>query len=130
MPLDIAIGIFRTLGDAEDVRNRLLHEGVAEDDIELRVLGKREKIPPSRTPQTVDSFVDWLFGKDLPEQYGVLVTNGETAVCVRLRDAADWELSARTMRQFAPLDISRAAPPADEEMLGEAQRQRGREPRG
>jgi hypothetical protein len=55
----------------------------------------------------------------------MLVTNGETAVCVRLRDDADWDLSARTMRQFAPLDIGRVAPPADEEMLGAARRERG-----
>src|SRR5579885_611683 len=122
MPNDIAIGLFRTLGDAEDVRNRLLYEGVAAADIELRVLGKSAAIPPELTPQTMESFVDWLFGGALPEKYGILVTNGETAVCVRTRSEEDFDIAADTMRQYAPLDIDRVSPPDEEAFLADQQK--------
>lgn len=122
MSNDIAIGLFRTLGDAQDVRNRLLYEGVAAADIELRVLGKSATIPPELTPQMMDSFMDWFFGEDLPEKYGMLVTNGETAVCVRTRSEQDFEIAADTMRQFAPLDIDRVSPAEEEAFLGEHQK--------
>jgi hypothetical protein len=60
MPNDIAIGLFRTLGAAEDARARLLHEGLPEDLIELGRLARDATIPPQLTSQTMVSFLDWI----------------------------------------------------------------------
>jgi hypothetical protein len=110
MPNEIAIGLFRTLGTAQDVRARLVQEGVPEGDIELRRLAKDAVLPPQVTPQTMISFMDWLFGRDLPERYGIHVKNGETAVSVRGRNSAELEMALAVMRLFAPLHIERIAP--------------------
>lgn len=111
MPNTIAIGLFRTMGTAEDVRARLVHEGLAGSEIELRRLARDATLPPEATPQTMFSFLDWLFGNDLPERYGVHVTNGETAVGVRCRNEAEIGLALAVMRLFAPLHVERATPP-------------------
>lgn len=122
MPNEIAIGLFRTLGDAEDVRNRLVYDGTPAADIELRRLAKQATIPPQDTPQTMLSFMDWLFGDDLPAKYGVHVTNGETAVCVRTRSEEAITAVLDTMRQYAPLELDRVTPPEEENFLaGERQ---------
>lgn len=110
MPDTIAIGIFRTFGRAEDVRARLIHEGVPEHDIELRRLAKDTTLPPRATPQTMISFLDWCFGDDLPERYGVHVTNGETLVGVRGGSEAEAEKALAVMEIFAPLHVERVAP--------------------
>jgi hypothetical protein len=112
MPNEIAIGLFRTLGAAEDVRARLLYEGLPEDLIELRRLAKDATIPPQLTPQTMVSFLDWIFGNDLPERYGMHITNGETAVGVHCRNQDDVGLALAVMRLFAPLLVERVTPTA------------------
>lgn len=58
----ITIALFRTLGNAEDGRNRLLRQGVAERDLDLCRLTKDTTVPPEATPQTLFSFVDWGLG--------------------------------------------------------------------
>jgi hypothetical protein len=123
MPNEIAIGLFRTFGDAEDVRNRLVYDGTPAADIELRRLAKHATIPPQDTPQTMLSFMDWLFGDDLPEKYGVHVTNGETAVCVRTRSEEEMTAALDTMRQYAPLELDRVAPPDEEPFLDKERQQ-------
>lgn len=122
MPDQISIGLFRTEGYAEDARNRLVYEGIPAGDIELRKLAKDADIPASETPQTMESFMDWLFGNDLPERYGIHVTNGETAICVRASDPAVLEAAETTLRQFSPLLIERVSPPAEEGALQAAAR--------
>ena len=117
MPQEIVIGLFRTQGRAEDVRNRLLQGGVPAADIELRRLARDAVLPPQVVPQSAFSFTDWLFGNDLPQRYGVHVTNGETAVCVRGRDEHERELTLDTMRIFAPLAVEVVSPPEEEEAL-------------
>jgi hypothetical protein len=119
MPQEIVIGLFRTEGAAEDVRNRLLQQGVPAEDIELRELAHDTVLPPKVVQQSMFSFMDWLFGNDLPQRYGVHVTNGETAVSVRGRDAQDREATVATMRLFAPLTVDVVAPP-DEGAVGPA----------
>lgn len=68
-------------------------------------------LPPQVTPQTMISFMDWLFGRDLPERYGIHVKNGETAVSVRGRNNAELEMALAVMRLFAPLNVERIAAP-------------------
>ena len=111
MPGDIVIGLYRTRGRAEDVRDRLVTEGVPAMDIELRELAHDTVIPPQATPQTMFSFMDWLFGTDLPQRYGVHVTNGETAVSVRGRTDKEIVTATATMKLFAPLHVEVVTPP-------------------
>lgn len=122
MPYQISIGLFRTEGYAEDARNRLVNEGIPAGDVELRKLARDADIPPEETLQTTLSFVDWLFGNDLPDRYGIHVTNGETAVCVRADDEATLDAAEDVLRQFAPLLIERVAPPEEEAILQAAAR--------
>jgi hypothetical protein len=113
MPQEIVVGLFRTEGTAEDVRNRLLQQGVPAEDIELRQLAHDTVLPPKVVQQGMFSFMDWLFGEDLPQRYGVHVTNGETALSVRGRDAAEREATIATMRLFAPLTIDVVSAPQE-----------------
>lgn len=113
MPSEIVIGLFRTFGTAEDVRTRLVYDGVPEADIELRRLARDTLIPPDEMPQSTLSFVDWLFDKDMPQRYGMHITNGETAVCVRGRDPRQRDEAITVMRFFAPLDIDVVTPPVE-----------------
>jgi hypothetical protein len=110
MASEVAIGLYRTYGRAEDVRARLMNEGVPAADIELRRLAKDAVIP---TPKTMVSFMDWLFGNDLPQQYGLHVTNGETAVCVRAKGDKELDLALAVLRLFAPLEVERLRPPEE-----------------
>ena len=114
MPDAFAIGVFRTLGAAEDARARLVHEGVPEADIEVRRLARDAVIPARDTPKTMVSFLDWLFGTDLTERYGVHVTNGETVLGVCGRSEAEIERALAVMRLFAPLHLAREAAPLSE----------------
>lgn len=111
MSYKIAIGLYRTLGTVEDVRQRLVQQGVAERDIEFRVLGKDAVLPPEATAQTMVSFVDWVFGNDLTTRYGLYVRNGETALCVRSRSEAQLSDVVETMRHYDPLHIEEAVAP-------------------
>jgi hypothetical protein len=117
MATQIVIGLFATLGDAEDVRHRLAYEGVPQSDIELKVLRKVEHRPESLAPKREESFIDWIFGTDLPEKYVTLVRNGETAVCVRAHSDEEAAIAANTMRQFAPLDVDTVRPEQEGEIL-------------
>lgn len=58
----------------------------------------------------------------MPAKYGVHVTNGETAVCVRTRSEEAITAVLDTMRQYAPLELDRVTPPEEENFLaGERQ---------
>lgn len=117
MAIEIVIGLFASLGDAEDVRHRLQFEGVPAIDIELKVLRKVERRPESLAPKREESFIDWIFGTDLPEKYVTLLHNGETAVCVRAHSHTETEVAVNTMRQFAPLDVDTVRPEEEGEVL-------------
>jgi hypothetical protein len=110
MPDQVVIGVFPTLGDAEDVRTRLVYEGVPGVDIAIRVLKAVEEKHKTLAPKREENFIDWIFGTDLPEKYVRLIRNGETAVCVRARTAEEAEVATNTMRQFAPLDVDCVTP--------------------
>lgn len=117
MAEEIVIGLFGTFGDAEDVRHRLQYEGVPAADIEVRILRKVEYHPESMAPHREESFIDWIFGTDLPEKYVTLVRNGETAVCVRAHSQHEADIAANTMHQFAPIDVDIVRPGEQGEIL-------------
>ncbi len=111
MAQEFAIGLFRTLGTAQDARARLVHEGVPPQDIALRRLSPEAVIPPEDTPQTMVSFMDWLFGMDLTERYGVEVHNGETVLCVRTQSEDATVTALEILQLFVPLRLERVPAP-------------------
>ena len=113
----IVIGLFDAIGTAEDVRNRLIYEGVPDADIALRVLSHTEPMPPSMVVETSKCAVDMLFSTTVREKYAPLVHNGETAVCVHAQSDAELETAINTMRQFAPIEVDRLALTEEEEAL-------------
>ena len=113
----IVIGLFDAIGTAEDVRNRLIYEGVPDADIALRVLRQTEPMPPSMVVETSKFAVDILFSTTVREKYAPLVHNGETAVCVHAQSDAELETAINTMRQFAPIEVDRLALTEEEEAL-------------
>ncbi len=119
MAEQIVIGLFDGLGTADDVRNRLVYEGVPEADIALRVLKQVEPMPPSMAPETSKFAVDILFSTTVREKYAPLIRNGETAVCVRAHSEEEAETAINTMRQFAPIEVDRLEPSEEEALLQE-----------
>ena len=113
----IVVGLFEAIGTAEDVRNRLIYEGVSDADIGLRVLKEVEPLPPSMAPETSKFAVDILFSTTVNEKYAPLIHNGETAVCVHAQSDEEAETAINTMRQFAPIEVDRLALPEEEEAL-------------
>jgi hypothetical protein len=111
MAYRIAIALFRALGTAQDARNRLVQQGVADQHVELRRLSKDTVVPPEEAPQTMISFVDWVFGNDLSARYGTYVRNGETVLCVRVRDDDKLAAAVETIRHYEPLRIDRVTAP-------------------
>ncbi len=119
MAEQIVIGLFDGLGTADDVRNRLVYEGVPEADIALRVLKQVEPMPPSMAPETSKFAIDVLFSTTVREKYAPPIRNGETAVCVRAHSEEEAETAINTMRQFAPIEVDRLEPPEEEALLQE-----------
>ncbi len=113
MAYQIAIALFRTLGTAEDARNRLLEQGVAGRDLEVRRLSKDTVLPPEAVPQTMVSFVDWVLGNDLTERYGTYVRNGETVLCLRVRSDDELMTAVETIRHCAPLRLDGVMAPEE-----------------
>ncbi len=107
MSYEVAVGLYRDRGTAQDVRQRLIQQGVAEQDIEIRPLARDAVLPPEATPQIMFSFVDWIVGNDLTTRFGTYVRNGETAVGVRSRSEAQVTEVIETMRHYDPLHIER-----------------------
>jgi hypothetical protein len=115
----IVIGLFDAVGTAEDVRNRLIYEGVAEGDIALRVLKQTEPMPPSMAPETSKFAVDIIFSTTVREKYAPLIHNGETAVCVHAHSEEEAETAINTMRQFAPIEVDRLDPAEEPSFVAE-----------
>ncbi len=119
MAEEMVVGLFEALGTAEDVRNRLIYEGVPGSDIELRVLRKVEPLPPSLDLEGHAFGIEPFYRSKAWERYRLLIRNGETAVLVRVRSAEELETTANTMRQYAPIEIDRLAPGEEEPLLRE-----------
>ncbi len=121
MPEAMVIGLFDTLGDADDVRNRLKREGVPEGDIHLRLLREIEPLPPSMAAESEENFIDWFFGTTVAPRYATMVHNGETAVCVEVHSDEEAEIAVNTMRQFAPIDVGVVSSAEEKNVLRAAQ---------
>ncbi|HJT05845.1 MAG TPA: hypothetical protein VJ747_02905 [Stellaceae bacterium] len=115
----IVIGLFDAIGTAEDVRNRLVYEGVPETDIGLRVLKEAEPLPSSMAVETSKFAIDVLFTTTLREKYAPLIHNGETAVCVRAHSDEELETAINTMRQFVPIEVDCLDPDEEPSFVAE-----------
>jgi hypothetical protein len=105
MAAQIVVGIFEARGDAQDARNRLRTEGVADSDMWLVVL--REFAPP---PEAIKSEVaalsfDPLILGDVEKTFAPYTRNGETAVLVRAATGADVQFAADVMALYAPIAV-------------------------
>jgi hypothetical protein len=119
MAARIVIGLFDAIGTAEDVRHRLIYEGVSDADIGLRVLKEVEPMPPSMAPETSKFAVDILFSTTISEKYAPLIHNGETAVCVHAQSDEEAETAINTMRQFAPIEVDCLDPAEEPSFIAE-----------
>lgn len=115
----MVVGLFEAVGTAEDVRNRLIYEGVPASDVELRVLRKVEPLPPSLDLEGHAFGIETFYRSKAWERYRLLIRNGETAVLVRIRSEDELETTVNTMRQYAPIEIDRVAPGEEEPLLRE-----------
>jgi hypothetical protein len=102
------VGLFRARGQAENARNRLKTEGVAEDRMVLKVLKETAPVPPATqleldTLSTLDPFFALLGG--LRHEYVSYIRNGETVLMVRGSTGDDVEDVARILRFFDPLRV-------------------------
>lgn len=104
---EMVVGLFEAIGTAEDVRNRLIYEGVPAGDIELRVLKIVEPLPPSMAAETHAYAIDPFYSTTLWEKYRPRIRNGETAVLVRIHSDEEADIAINTMRQFAPMEVDR-----------------------
>ncbi|HKW55624.1 MAG TPA: hypothetical protein VJO12_18185 [Stellaceae bacterium] len=118
----IVVGLFDAIGTAEDVRNRLIYEGVSDADIGLRVLKEAEPMPPTMAPETSKFAVDILFSTTVSEKYAPLIHNGETAVCVHAQSDDEAETAINTMRQFAPIEVDCLDPAEERALVAEHER--------
>ena len=102
------VALFRTRDAAENARNRLRTEGVAEERIVFKVLREQTSSVPSTTEAELETLsVDPFFAilGDLKQDYVGQIRNGETLIVVHRvsRDtAAD---VARVLQYFRPLRV-------------------------
>jgi hypothetical protein len=115
------IGLFYTSGGAQDVANRLKYEGVPAADIALRQLHETSPLPPTMVAEAQGYAADPFWGSLILKKFGDRIGDGETAVCVRARDADTARVAVGTMRQYVPVAIELVAPDEVEAFLAEEQ---------
>ncbi|HEX3537442.1 MAG TPA: hypothetical protein VHU15_11815 [Stellaceae bacterium] len=101
----IVVGLFETKGIAEDVRNRLMTEGLPPADINVLLLRETAPLPFYMEAEVAALEIDPLLLGNVRETFARHIRNGETAVFVRAEDEEAVDAVIDTMRQFAPLQI-------------------------
>jgi hypothetical protein len=101
----LVVGLFHSSGIAEDARNRLKTEGVADREIALRVLKPAASLHPTADPELEALSVDPLTFGNVQENFARYIRNGETVVCVRAASDEQAEFAADTLRQYEPITI-------------------------
>jgi hypothetical protein len=119
MAQEMIVGLYESLGTAQDARNRLRYEGVPDSDIELHVINQVGPAPPWVAVETHEWAVNFLRDSDAWKKYAPLIRNGETAVFVWFRTDEEAEIAINTLRQFVPLEIDRLSPSEEEWLLRE-----------
>lgn len=100
----IVVGVFESKGEAENASHRLVSEGIPEQDVSVRVLRATGPVPHTMEPELKSIQIDpffWFLG-GLTDHYLDLITNGETAVCVEVRQDDQAEAAASILMMFEP----------------------------
>lgn len=105
MAAQIVVGIFDSRGYAQDARNRLHTEGVAESDMSIVVLREIAPPPDSTRSELAGLSVDPLILGDVEKSYAHYIRNGETAVLVRAETDADVRFAIDVMTLFTPIAV-------------------------
>jgi stress response protein YsnF len=118
MQQQTVVGLYPTRGLAEDVRMKLLAQGIPESDISLGAnQGGVSAEDNALAPKQEESFWDWLFGSEVSteerERYSGHLRSGRVAVSVHVRSDAEHEKVVDLMEQFDPLDIEGDEIPAE-----------------
>ena len=101
----IVVGLFEAKGIAEDVRNRLVTEGLPRAAINVLLLRETAPLPSYMEAEMAALEIDPLLWGNVRETFAPYIRNGETAVLVRAEGEATVDAVIDTMRQFAPLQI-------------------------
>jgi len=105
MAARIVVAIFESRGYAQDARNRLHTEGVAEGDMWVAVLREIAPVPDSTKSELAGLSIDPLIVGDVEKNYAQYIRNGETAVLVRAETEADVQFAIDVMSLYAPVVV-------------------------
>jgi hypothetical protein len=105
MSAQIVVGVFESRGFAQDARNRLHTEGVAESEMWIVVLREIGPLPSTSESELAAMSVDPLILGDVEKNYAHYIRNGETAVLVRAETEADVQFAIDVMALYDPLAV-------------------------
>jgi stress response protein YsnF len=111
MQQQTVVGVYRSAGVAEDVRHRLINEGVPADAIALRAEQDGSLTERTEPGRDGGGFWDWLFGSDDDEAAGYRAhLQGEsTAVSVAAGSPETHRRIVEIMEMYDPVDIEDAS---------------------
>ena len=113
MTARIVVGVFQSEGIAEDARNRLRTEGVADTDIMLKVLKEIGPIPEVMEPELDAGFLGPMMLGNFRQDFAHYIRNGETLLCVQAPTDERVELAVDTLKQYAPIEVKIVSPAED-----------------
>ncbi|HZK89349.1 MAG TPA: hypothetical protein VFC56_04300 [Stellaceae bacterium] len=105
MAAQIVVGLFESRGFAQDARNRLHTEGVAESDMWVVVLREIAPLPSTSQSELAALSVDPLILGDVEKSFAHYIRNGETAVLVRAETDADIQFATDVMALYSPIAL-------------------------
>jgi stress response protein YsnF len=136
MQQQTVVALYPTRGLAEDVRMKLLAQGIPESEISLGAnQGGVSAEDNALAPKHEESFWDWLFGSEVSteerERYSDHLRSGRVAVSVHVRSDAEHEKVVDLMERFDPIDIEGDEVPASgsSQLIGGATATSGTEER-
>lgn len=105
MTENIVVGLYHTAGTADDVRNRLLTEGLRDTAVVVRRLRDVAPMPANMAAEAQGYSADPFFGSFILKRFGDPIPNGETAVCVSASSEDEVDGIVSLMRQYMPVTI-------------------------
>jgi hypothetical protein len=105
MTTRIVVGLFESLGDAEDACHRLATEGVPERDCSVTVMHETGPAPATSEPKLAALSVDPMILGDVRRTFARFIRNGETALLVRVETEAEADFVSDALRLYAPIAI-------------------------
>jgi hypothetical protein len=110
MGLRFVLALFDSKGLADDAGGRLVTEGVAAEDVAVRVLHEIAPIPPKMNSELAALDADPFVWGNARETFARFIRNGETVVSVRARTEAAAQFAIDTLQQYVPRAIEILVP--------------------